>query len=308
MAPWHARAAAVRFAMARGALFAATAVLVLVGAGSMARAEPPQTKGSEIDTEHLFGFNIGTDIGAVGDKEIESELDGRFGKRTGSYGALSPMLGFEFIPADNLRLEASAAAAAHEIAGVAGLDDRRQAAFQGLAFEARYRLLDRARSAFGLAIKAEPHWGQLDERSGAPVDLYGVDLAILADKELIPKRLIGVVNLLYQPEAIRSRITGAWARDTTAGASTGLMLHVRPDFFIGAEARYLRAYDSAGFDNFAGHALFLGPTTFAKLSQHWWTSAALSIQVVGRAVAAPGALDLRNFERYQAKFRLGYNF
>jgi hypothetical protein len=30
--------------------------------------------------------------------------------------------------------------------------------------------------------------------------------------------------------------------------------------------------------------------------------------VVGRAVHAPGALDLTSFERYQAKFRLGYNF
>jgi len=294
--------------MARGALYAATAFLVLLGAGSLARAEPPPPKGSEIDTEHLFGFNIGTDIGAVGDKEIENELDGRFAKRTGSYGALSPMLGLEFVPANNLRLQATAAAAAYDIAGVAGLGDRRQAAFQGLSFEARYRLLDRAQSPFGLAIKAEPHWGQFDERSGAPVDLYGVDLAILADKALIPDRLIGVVNLLYQPEATRSRITAAWARDATAGASTGLMLHVRPDFFIGAEARYLRAYDSAGFDAFAGHALFLGPMTFIKLSEHWWTSAALSIQVVGRAVAAPGALDLTNFERYQAKFRLGYNF
>jgi hypothetical protein len=294
--------------MVRGALFAATAFLVLVGAGALARAEEPRTKGSEIDTEHLFGFNIGTDIGAVGDKEIESELDGRFGKRTGSYGVLSPMLGFESIAADNLRLEASASAAYHDIAGVAGLDDRRQAAFQGLSFEARYRLLDRARSAFGLAIKAEPHWGRLDETSGAPVDLYGVDLAILADKELVANRLIGVVNLLYQPEAARSRITGAWTREAAAGASTGLMLQVRPDVFIGVEARYLRAYDSAGFDNFAGHALFLGPMTFVKLSEHWWTSAALSVQVAGRAVDAPGALDLTSFERYQAKFRLGYNF
>jgi hypothetical protein len=41
----------------------------------------------EIDTEHLFVFAIGTDIGEVGERELESETNSRFGKRTGSYTA-----------------------------------------------------------------------------------------------------------------------------------------------------------------------------------------------------------------------------
>jgi hypothetical protein len=35
-------------------------------------------------------------------------------------------------------------------------------------------------------IDAEPHWGRVDEVSGDPVDRYGVDLALVADKELVP--------------------------------------------------------------------------------------------------------------------------
>ena len=45
-----------------------------------------------IDTEHLFGFTIGTDIGEVGEKEFESNTLSRLGKRAGSYSALSQSL------------------------------------------------------------------------------------------------------------------------------------------------------------------------------------------------------------------------
>ena len=52
---------------------------------------PPVVWGSiivhadDIDTEHLFVFAIGTDIGEVGEREFERETNSRFGKRTGSY-------------------------------------------------------------------------------------------------------------------------------------------------------------------------------------------------------------------------------
>jgi hypothetical protein len=39
-----------------------------------------------------------------------------------------------------------------------------------------------------------------------------------------------------------------------------------------------------------------------------WVSAAWNAQVAGRAINAPGSLDLANYERYQAKVRFGYNF
>jgi hypothetical protein len=38
------------------------------------------------------------------------------------------------------------------------------------------------------------------------------------------------------------------------------------------------------------------------------SSAAWDFQIWGGAIAAPGALDLANFERRQAKFRLGFEF
>src|SRR5262249_50128745 len=78
-------------------------LLTLVGAVGPALGEPLTHggKADEVDTEHMFGFITGTDIGEVGDKELESETTGRLGKRTGSYTALSHMLGLEFTPLEN---------------------------------------------------------------------------------------------------------------------------------------------------------------------------------------------------------------
>jgi hypothetical protein len=112
---------------------------------------------AEIDTEHLFGFLTGTDIGEVGEKEVESETTGQFGKRTGSYSALFQRLAFEFMPLPNFRFEVGALASYHNISGVTDLDDRRQEAFQGLALDLRYRLLDRNHAPFGLTMEVEPH-------------------------------------------------------------------------------------------------------------------------------------------------------
>src|SRR6266508_2151216 len=277
-------------------------------AGIVASALGSNVLADQIDTEHLFGFTISTDIGDVGEKEIEAGTTARLGKRSGSYTALAQTLSFEYTPARNLRLEVTAAGAYHGIVGVPGLDDRRQAAFDGLSFDARYRLLDRANAPFGLAINVEPHWGRVDETSGAPVDRHGVDLTLAADKELVPNRIVGAFNLLYTPEVSRSRIDGTWSRESTVGVATALMVQIRPSIFVGADARYLRSYEGLGLDRFEGHALFFGPTVYAKLSARSWIALAWSAQVAGRSVDETGALDLVNFERHQATLKFGVTF
>jgi hypothetical protein len=86
------------------------------------------------------------------------------------------------------------------------------------------------------------------------------------------------------------------------------MAQVRPGIFVGAEARYLRRYEGLGLDRFAGHALFIGPTIYANLSEHSWVALAWSTQVAGRSVDDPGRLDLTNFERHQARVLFGFTF
>jgi hypothetical protein len=58
--------------------------------------------------------------------------------------------------------------------------------FDGLSFDIRYRILDRANAPFGLMIDAELRWSRVDDVSGEPVDRYGINLALVADTELVP--------------------------------------------------------------------------------------------------------------------------
>jgi hypothetical protein len=260
------------------------------------------------DTENLFGFLVGTDIGNAGEIELETETSGAFGKRSGSYAALSGALSVEYTVSQNFRIEFGALADRHDIAGVPDLDDLHRTSFQGLSFEMRYRLLDRRQAGIGLSLLAEPHWLRTDDIAGQRVAQYGSGFAVLVDKELVVDRVVAVFNLLYEPDVVQSQLTGMWSHEAIAGAGGGLMVQLQPGFSVGAEARYLRAYDSLAFNRFAGQAWFVGPNVFYRVSENLRITAAWNVQAAGKAVADPATLDLTNFSRHQIKIRIGYQF
>jgi hypothetical protein len=269
---------------------------------------PTGARSATIETEHLFGFTIGSDVGEVGERELEGTVTGRFAKRTGSYDAASSTMSAEFVPIPNLRTEFTGAVVSYDIAGVSGLADQRYTSFGGLSADIRYRLLDRATAPFGFAIGAEPHWGRADDVTGEPASQYGVDFVAAADWEVIPDRVVAAFNLLYQPETWRSKVTGTWSQESTAGVAFAVMAQVHSGIFVGGEARYLRKYDSLGLEALAGQGFFVGPTIYVKLSERAWIAAAWSAQVAGQATTSVGPLDLVNFERRQARLLFGVSF
>jgi Putative MetA-pathway of phenol degradation len=260
-----------------------------------------------VDTEHLFGFTTGADVGKVGERELETELTGRSGKQAGSYNASNQTFEAKITPIENLRLSAATALAYFDVSGVPGLMDRRQIAPQGLMVEARYRLVSSDRGPFSLTIIAAPRWDRADEISGAASNGYGGTLTAAIDTAIVANRLFGAVNVLYDAEAANVPAANGWQHDSRFGASVALSTQVQPGFFIGGEVRYLRAFDGMGLDRFAGHAVLAGPTMYYQLSPRLALSAAWSFQVAGQT-ASGGGLDLVHFERHQAKFRLNYNY
>lgn len=261
-----------------------------------------------VDTEHIFGFVSGADIGERGHRELELDSVARIGKGGGRYFALDSTLEAKFTLTDQFRIAPGVAFAAHDIANVPGLADRRAGTFAGLSLQTKYALLARVSAPFGLTLGLEPHWRRVDETSGAPVDQFGLEVSLAADKELVPDRLYAAFNLLYEPEQQRSRVTGAVDRESLLGGGAAMAVQLRRGFFLGAEARYLRRYEGLVLDRFAGDAVYVGPNLFATLSERWWLAAAWTIQVAGQATDAPGALNLMHFERHQARLRLGYHF
>jgi hypothetical protein len=290
-------------ALASAPLVCALALLTNAAAGQ-------DRKGSyqEVDTEFIFGFTEGADVGEVGENEIEHQTIGSLAKRSGSYTAIIDDLRYEHAPFENFRFEIGGLLDYHSIAGVMGLDDHRQFAFDGVILQMRYRLLDREHAPFAFAVGIEPHWSRVDETSGEGVENFGGDIAVALDRELVKDKLFGAVNFVYDPEITRSRVTGLWQSESFLGLFGAATLQLQPGIFAGAEARYFRKYETLAPASFAGEALFVGPTMFVRFSKTFAISGSWGVQVVGHAIGDPAALDLSNFTRQQATFRLEYNF
>ena len=261
---------------------------------------------NEVETEDIFGFMSGSDLPEKGNKEGELEFVGARGKKDGSYTALTKELALKYMALPDTLFAVSGAMAYHSISGVTGLEDRDTVSPQSLGFEVKHRLLDRTKVPFGLAISARPSWARIDEVSGEPVSQFGTGFKLIADKELVKDRLFGAVNLLYDFAGFRVLDTGEWERESSIGIAAAASWQFRPRFFVGAEARYFRAYEGLGLNRFSGQAVFLGPTAFAKLSKFCFIAAAWNIQAWGREHGGAGSFDLANFERHQFTLKLGF--
>ena len=269
---------------------------------------PSCVHAEDIDTEHLFGFMIGTDVGSLGEREFQSQTTGRFSKTGGNYRAINQELELEFVPANNFRVEVGSSFAAYDINGVPGFEDRRQTNWQGVSLDLRYQFLDRRTAPFGLTFALETHGERIDEMTAEPASNFGTELTLAIDRELVPNRVIAAFNLLYQPEWTRFSRTGLAQQESTTGGAVAVMAQIRPGFLIGGETRYLRKYDAIGLDEFAGQALFAGPTAYLQLSERSRLTFAWSAQVWGRPTGSVASLDLVNFERHQARLIFGVNF
>ena len=261
-----------------------------------------------IDTEHIFGFMIGTDVGNPGEREFQSQTTGRFSKGGGRYGAVGQEFELEFVPAKDFRIEIGSAFAAHDINGVPDFEDRRQLAWQGVSVDLRYRFLDRDTAPLGLTFALESHADRIDETTAAAVRNYGTSFTLAFDRELIPNFAVAALNLIYQPEWTRLVGTGAAEQESTIGAAFAVMAQMRPGFLVGGEARYLRKYEGIALQEFNGEALFVGPTAYFKLSESSRLTLAWSFQAWGRSARSSAALDLADFERHQARLVFGVNF
>ena len=278
------------------------------GVVSLVALLPAGARAEAIDTEHLFGFMIGADVGNLGEREFQSETTGRLGKNGGRYRAVGQEFELEFVPVQNFRVEVGSTFASHQIIGVPGLDDQRRLSWQGGSLDLRYRFLDRETAPFGLTFATEFHAHRVDETTAEKVRSFGTEFRLAFDRELVPDRVIAALNLIYEPEWTRRIGSNVMERDSSAGVAMGLMAQLRPGFLFGGEARYLRKYEGVGLEDFAGQALFVGPTAYFQLSKRSRLTASWSVQAWGRPTGTTASLDLANFERHQARLVFGVNF
>ena len=167
----------------------------------------PAAQAGDVDTQYIFGFTQGSDVGELGEREIEWATVGRFGKADGSYAMLASQLRAELTPFENFRFEVGAIVNYAAISGVS--------------------------APVGLTISAEPHWTRIDDASGELVASYGSEFVVAIDKELVANRLFAAFKLRYDPEWTHVLDSDAWQQQSTMGISAALTAQVEEGVFFG---------------------------------------------------------------------------
>ncbi len=257
----------------------------------------------------VFGQSSPSDTLGKGEREIASEVGGRFGRADGTYRVLDgkTQLGFGIV--DGFSVTPGLLTTTASIEDVSGLENHRGLTVDGLALELKGLLLDRNKGGLGLAILAEPFVVWTDGETGNDVHGRGVEVRVAADWALVPKTLYANVNAAYG----LSRVTddGVTSEGSEVLVSGALAYRVTDTVFLGAELRYARAYEGLGLERLQGEAVYLGPTLFWQPDPKIAITATWSPQVWGRDVGGAdgdNGLDLMNFERHQAKLKVAVPF
>src|SRR4051794_7605025 len=193
-----------------------------------------------IDTEHIFAFMIGTDLGSVGEREFQSQTTARLSKTAGNYRAIGQEFELEFVPLPNFRIELGGTFATHDVFGVPGFADRNQFEGQGVSLDLRYRFLDREKDPFGLTLAAESRVDRIDEMTATQVRKYGTEFTVALDRELVPDFVVAALNLTYQPEWTRMLSAGQTEQESTVGAAMAGMGQNCPGGFLRGGGRDFR--------------------------------------------------------------------
>ncbi|MCX7382126.1 MAG: hypothetical protein NT133_12050 [Alphaproteobacteria bacterium] len=260
-----------------------------------------------VETESLFGFVLGSDVDAAGSRGVALETVLGVGRRGGAYRAAGSKLEFSYGMTDSVSVSLGLLGGWRGIRNVPGLSDANAVRFDGVGTELRWRLLDREAAPVGLTLHIEPSVRFHDEVSGERGQGVSAENKLIIDQALVPGRLYAAVNLMYDVERFRPA-GGPVEAASTMGIGVAMTYQVSKGLFLGAETRYLRAYEGLAFGRYRGEAMFAGPSLFWSPAHGLFVSAAVDVQVAGRETGSAAALDLADFSRVQARIKIGMEF
>jgi hypothetical protein len=270
-------------------------------------AEMEAQVGHGIETENMFGFTLGSDVDPKGSRAIALEAIGGIGARTGRYGAVGGKLEFTYGATDNVSVSGSLLGGWRNIANVPGMANLNALAFDGVGGEVRWRFIDRKDGPFGLTLHIEPALRNTDEITGERGQGWSFENKLILDKGFMNDKLFVATNIIYNLESFRPS-GNPLEQASTAGLSGALSYQVAPGLFVGADVRYLAAFQGLAFDRYAGWAMFMGPTMFWHFSDRAWLSATYVFQVAGHELGVSNMYNLGDFTRQAFRFKIGLEF
>jgi len=272
----------------------------LVGGLTLTSACLAQQKPAAIETEHIFGFTEGSDIGDQGELEFESTTVGAFGK-PGGYAVVSNELAARYGVIQGFRAALGVLTDYHNIHDSPGLNDVSALDFSGVSTEFRWAAMPRAESPFGLTLSFAPYWRRIDATGGGRQDGAYLPLTLLVDRELLPGKLVAAFNAGYGPSFARAS-SGPWLTEHDVEISTALAYQIQDGLFLGGELRHEMRYQIGAYP---AHALFVGPSFFVRLSESMSAKIAWSAQIPG---VGSGRLNLGTYERHEVLLLISKTF
>jgi len=276
-----------------------------------ADAAADEAGGYEIDSENIFGFTDGSDVNDRGESEISITGVGAFVRQSdepGSsrYSAWEAELEYEYGLTRNLTVSVGAAFGYHDIQNIAELENTSGGGFNGLSAEIKYRFMSWEHAPFGLALSVEPEWSRYEDDSGERADGFELPIKLMLDRELIPEKLFGALNVTYAPEWGHGE--EGTEKESAIEFSGALSWQATQGVFLGGELRYLAGYSGIGLEHFEGGAFYIGPSIYWQMTKSAYIKAAYSYQLAGSLPEDESNLDLISHERQMLKLNLGIEF
>ncbi len=180
-------------------------------------------------------------MGEQGDRSLEFETTGSFGREQGVYNSIEQEIIFEPTLTNSFGVEFGAHVLGQDIHGAPGLPDFAGVNFMGASVELRYVVMHRtADLPIQVTLTAEPKYNSIAE-AGRQANDFSTTFLAVADMISSDRRLYGAVNLGYAPDG--ARLPGQpWQDTAILSASAALSYRLTPPLMFGAEADYDRAY------------------------------------------------------------------
>jgi hypothetical protein len=275
--------------------------LLTVGIILLPSLAPAQEKqaGSAVDTEHIFGFTEGADIGDMGERELEIITIGHLGRR-GEFTNLTNESSFRYGVEQSFRASVGILTDYYSVHDSAGYLNRTGLRQSGLTSEFRWQFSEHDSAPIGLTLSFAPNWRRVNDPTPGLGRAYMLPVSLLADLVFIQNQLYAAVNVTVAPTF--SSVAGLWQNTRPIERSAALAGALGDRIFLGGEVRWAAQNLTAPFGD---RALYIGPSLYIKLQENLSVKAAWSAQV---PEFFTGRMDIANYERHQVVLQFAYGF
>ena len=257
---------------------------------------------ADVNTWVIFGFTEGSDVGSAGERTLFQDASLRTSQRKDGFAAIDGSWGAAYSPTDRFVVW---------LGGIASSEIRSQPRAEtdvgsyyaaGVTAGAKYQLLSRQESPFGLSVQFSPSWQPLGIGAG---EILTGELRGIVDGALVLDGWYTALNVAIQPQRTTSD-QGARSYTTTVEISGAITYQLKDNVFLGGELRALKKTETARPWGEGARQLFAGPSLLVQLGTSGYFGISWSIQIASDASSAE-ARELA-LDRHQVRIKSGFSF